>query len=391
MNRHRSNQVRAAINRRQFLGRGVALGGAVMLSPSILAACGSDDDPESGGEGGSDGGSFKLATWVFYIDGDDAAPQDAATIKAFKDATGIDVDYTVDVDDNTSFTATVQPALEKGEATGYDLVVLTSWMCDRWIRNGWAEKLDDGKLANKKNLLERLANPSWDAGRAYTLPYAEGQVGIAYFPDEVGFEITDVKDLLDERLKGKVTILSEMRDSLGMFMLSEGVDPATASVDEAKEVLKIIEEARDAGQFRKITGNSYTEDLGAQDALAAIAWSGDVVALQAENPDLNLQWVAPSAGQMSFVDTMMIPAGAKNAEQAHAWMNFLYDPKVSGPLFEYISYVSPVNGASEEMSEEARANPIINPPASAKISEFRTLTQDEADDLENAFAQATQL
>jgi spermidine/putrescine transport system substrate-binding protein len=389
MNRQRVQMMRSAISRRQFLGRGVALGGAVMLSPAILAACGDDDEPGGGGNGGGDGGSFKLATWVYYIDGDDASPQDATTIKAFKEATGIAVDYTVDVDDNVTFTATVQPKLESGDPIGYDLVVLTSWMCERWIQNGWAAELDDSKLPNKPNLLARHQNPSWDPNRAHTLPFAEGQVGIAYYPDEAGFEIADVKDLLDERVKGKVTILSEMRDTLGMFMLSEGVDPATASVDEAKEVLTLIEEARDAGQFRKITGNSYTDDLGARDAVAAIAWSGDVVALQADNPDL--QWVAPAAGQMSFVDTMMVPMGAANVDQAHAWMNYLYDPAVSGPLFEAISYVSPVEGATDQMSEEAKANPLINPPADAKISDFRILTQDEADDLENAFAQATQL
>jgi spermidine/putrescine transport system substrate-binding protein len=385
--------MRGALSRRQFLGRGVALGGAVMLSPAILAACGGDDGGGDGGDGGDggggDNGSFKLATWVFYIDGDDAAPQDAPTIKAFRDETGIDIDYTVDVDDNASFTATVQPKLEQGEAIGYDLVVLTSWMCDRWIQKGWAAELDDSKLPNKSNLLSRMADPAWDPGRKYTLPYAEGQVGIAYYPDEVGFEIKDVKDLLDPRIKGKVTILSEMRDSLGMFMLSEGIDPSTASVEEAKEALVLIEEARDKGQFRKITGNSYTDDLGARDAVAAIAWSGDVVALQAENPDL--VWVAPEAGQVSFVDTMLIPANAVNAEQAHAWMNFLYDPTVSGPLFEFISYVSPVEGAADNMSDDARSNLLINPPADAKIVEFRTLTETEADDLENAFAQATQL
>lgn len=198
-----------------------------------------------------------------------------------------------------------------------------------------------------------------------------------------------MKDLLDPRLKGKVTILSEMRDSLGMFMLSDGVDPSTASVAEAKKSLETIEKARDTGQFRKITGNSYTDDLGAKDAIAAIAWSGDVVTLQQEHEDL--VWVAPAAGQMSFVDTFVVPKAAENAEQAHAWMNYLYDPKVSGPLFEFISYVSPVEGATDNMGDDAKKSTLINPPASSKIVDFKILTETEADDLENAFAQATQL
>jgi spermidine/putrescine transport system substrate-binding protein len=388
--RRRNRLVAARLDRRQFLTRAGIFAGAVAVGPGILAACGDDDDNGgSGGGGGGGDGSFKLATWVYYIDGDDANPQDAATIKKFTADTGITVDYTVDVDDNVTFTAAVQPKLESGESIGYDLVVLTSWMCDRWIREGWAEPLDAALLPNKSNMLARHADPSWDPGRKYTLPWAEGQVGVAYYPDEVGFEMKDVKDLLDPRVKGKVTILSEMRDTLGSFMLSEGVDPSTASVDEALGVLEIIERARDDGQFRKITGNSYTDDLSARDAVAALAWSGDVVSLQAEQPDL--LWVAPAAGQMSFVDTFMVPKGAANVEQAHAWMNYVYDPAVSGPLFEFISYVSPVDGAVEEMSQAAQDDPLINPPADAKLYEFRTLSQDEADDLENAFAQATQL
>ena len=378
------------LGRRQFLGRGVALGSAIALPSGLLAACSSDKKTAgSASTTGGPGGSFKLGTWVFYIDADDANPQQSPTIKKFTSLTGTKVDYTVDVDDNESFTATVQPKLDKGEATGYDLVVLTSWMTERWIRKGWAEPLNDSLLPNKKNLLARHQNPAWDPNRAHTLPFAEGQVGIAYYPKEVGFEIKDVKDLLDPRLKGKVTILSEMRDTLGMFMLSDGLDPSKASVDDAKRSLATISKARDTGQFRKITGNSYTDDVGAKDAIAALAWSGDVVTLQKDHPDL--QWVAPKVGQMSFVDTMVIPKAAVNTAQAHAWMNFLYDPAVSGPLFEAISYVSPVEGATDHMSDAAKKNPLINPSPSTKIVDFRILTQTEADDLENAFAKATQL
>ena len=249
--------------------------------------------------------------------------------------------------------------------------------------------MDDALIPNKKNLLARHANPSWDPNRAHTLPYAEGQVGIAYFPDKVGFEIKDANDLLDARVKGKVTILSELRDSIGMFMLAAGTDPAKGSVADIMASIDTVKQARDKGQFRKITGNAYTDDLSAGDAIAAIAWSGDVVALQEQNPDL--EWVLPDSGAMSFVDTLMIPKGAKNLAQAHAWLNFLYNPDVSGPLFEAIRYVSPVTGAVDFMTDDAKKNPLINPSASAKIVEFRQLTQTESDDLENAFAQATQL
>jgi spermidine/putrescine transport system substrate-binding protein len=172
-------------------------------------------------------------------------------------------------------------------------------------------------------------------------------------------------------------------------MLSAGKDPSTGTVDDAKAAIQTIADARDKGQFRKITGNSYTDDLGAKDAIACLAWSGDIVSLQADNPDL--KWVAPKVGQMTFVDTFMVPKGAKNVDEAHSWMNYLYDPAVSGPLFEAIHYVSTVDGASKHQSAKAQADPLINPPADAKLYDFRILTQNEADDLENAFAKATQL
>ncbi len=400
MNRtQRARLVTNNINRRDFLRRAGLVSGGVLLTPSLLAACGSDGDSgggtnvtKPGGSPNTDkqvGGGMRLATWPFYIDADDSNPGDSPTIKEFKARTGVDLEYKVDVDDNSSFTAIVEPSLSSGEATGYDAVVLTSWMCDTWIRKGWAEKFDDSLIPNKKNLLARHANPSWDSNRAHTLPYAEGQVGIAYFPDKVGFEIKDANDLLDARIKGKVTILSELRDTIGMFMLAAGTDPTKADIAEVMASIDTVKKARDGGQFRKITGNSYTDDLSTGDAYAAIAWSGDVVALQAENPDL--EWVLPDSGAMSFVDTLMIPKGAKNLAQAHAWLNFLYDPEVSGPLFETISYVSPVTGAADFMSDDAKKNPLINPPASAKIVEFRQLTPTESEDLENAFVQATQL
>ena len=396
--RQRTRVVADNMDRRDFLRRAGIIGGGVMLTPALLAACSSDATTKSADPKASTGpttaiakvgGSMRLATWPLYLDASDQSPAKSKTLQDFKERSGVALEYKVDVDDNDSFTATVEPNLKKGNATGYDVAVLTSWMAARWIKNGWTEPFDDKLLPNKHNLLARLQNVKWDPNRAHTLPYAEGQVGIAYYRDEAGFDIKNVSDLLDPRLKGKVTILSEVRDTVGLFMLEAGLDPATATVEQAKTAIVTIKKARDRGQFRKITGNSYTEDLGSKDAIAAIAWSGDVAVLQEQNPDL--LWVAPAAGQMSFVDTMLIPKGAKNLAQAHAWMNFLYDPVVSGPLFEKINYVSPVQGANAYMTEKARKNVLINPPASSKIAEFRDLTETEAADLEGAFSKATQL
>ena len=373
------------LSRRDFLLRSglVALGG-----PALLSACssGTKKATADSGVGAARGGRVRVASWPLYLE-DDQDPQKAPTIANFTKKTGIAVDYKTAVDGNDSFTAKYEGELTKGNGIGFDVVVLTSWMASRWIQKGWAEKIPADAVPNKVNVLDRMADVTWDRGRVYSLPYAIGQVGIAYYPDKVGGDIASLGDLLNPKLKGKVTILSEMRDSVGLFLLADGVKPEDATVAQAKAAIAKIKAARDAGQFRKITGNSYIEDLGLGDISAAVAWSGDVASIQKDKPDL--KWVLPKDGAESFVDTMLIPIGG-NGAMAAQWMNWLYDPTVSGPLFEAISYTSPVKNAGASMSADARKNPLINPPASADIHEFRDLTEAEANELETAFAAATQ-
>jgi spermidine/putrescine transport system substrate-binding protein len=373
-----------SLGRRDFLIKAGLLG---LSGPALLAACGSSKSATTaGGAASGKGKNVSVASWPFYIE-NDQAPKDGATIKGFTAATGYDVDYQIAVEDNVSFTEKYAPDLKNKKAIGFDVVVLTSWECANWIKNGWAAEIPAAKVPNRKNLLERLAKPDFDATRKFTLPYALGQVGIAYYPDKIGFEITSMADFLKPELKGKTTILSEMRDSTGMFLLMQGVKPETATVDQMMKAIDEIKKYRDQGHFKKITGNSYTEDLDLGDTWAAIAWSGDVAAIQEKQP--GLKWVLPKEGAMSFVDTFMIPKGG-NVDAGAAWINYLYDPKVSGPLFESISYASPVTGAGDSMSDKGKNSSLVNPPATADIHEFRSLTEDEATKVEEAFAAATQ-
>lgn len=380
------------LSRRDFLVRSglLALGGS-----SVLAACSSDSGSGSGATDSAGGGSaaspakkgvVRIATWPLYIE-NDIDPQESATIKAFTKATGIKVEYSSTIDGNDSFTAKYEGDLKAGKDIGFDIVVPTSWMAARWIKNGWAQEIPSDLVPNKANVLDSLANPAWDAGRKFSLPFSIIQTGIAYYPEKVGGEIARMADFLNPKIKGKVTLLNELRDAVGLFLLADGVKPEDASIDQCLAAVAKVKAARSAGQFRKVTGNGYIEDLRLGDVAAAMAWSGDVASIQAEKPDL--KWVLPAGGAMSAVDTMIIPKGG-NAEMAAAWMNFLYDPTVSGPLFEAISYSSPVKDAGKSMSAEAASNPLINPAADADLHEFRELTDEESVTLETAFAEATQ-
>ncbi len=367
---------RPTFSRRSFL---LGAGAAAVGGPAFLAACGSGS-----GSGGS--GSVSWANWQLYIEDDNA--KTSPTLKGMAAATKLKVNYQAVIEDNSSFTAKFEGKLDKKQAIGFDLVVLTSWMASRWIKKGWAQPFDDANLPNKKNALDRHLNDAFDPGRKFSLPYAEGQTGIAYFPDKAGIEIKSLSDFLKPELKGKVSLLSELRDCGGLFLLMMGVDPGKATKAEMLAAIAEVGKLKSAGQFYAVTGNEYTDLLSRGDIVAAIAWSGDVAALQATKPEL--QWVLPADGGMSFIDQFVIPIGAKNKKGAEQVINYLYDPKVSGPLFESIQYVSPVKDAGSAMSAEAAKNPLINPPAGAKIFAFRDLEAAEETELEDAWTKATQ-
>jgi spermidine/putrescine transport system substrate-binding protein len=331
-------------------------------------------------------GKLEFANWQLYI-GDDKEPKKTPTISGFIKKYGVDVNYQPVIDDNDTFTTKYQPDLEKGNAIGFDLVVLTSWMASRWIKKGWAQKFDAANFPNKKNVLSRLADETWDPGRASSIPWAIGQTAIAYYPKKTGFKITSVEQLFDPKLKGRVTFLSEMRDTVGLIMLAMGKDPSKPVMADALAAVARVDQARKSGQLRAIKGNNYTEDLGLGDIWACIAWSGDVAALQADHPDL--EWVIPDAGAMSFVDNAMIPIGAKNKPAAEAFLNYVYDPAVAGPLYELIQYVPPVRGAGDKMTPDGAKNALVNPPPEVKLYEFGDLSEGDAAQLESAFAKAS--
>ena len=399
-----------SLSRRQFLLNAGLLAG---FGPVVLSACGdtktsgSTTDGAAGsstadtaatastvgtegtvaaGNGNGKKGVVRIAAWPFYIE-NDQNPKKAATIVNFTKATGIQVDYQLAIDDNVSFTAKFEGDLKAGKGIGFDIAEPTAWMASKWVKNGWVETIPADLVPNKANLIDSLLSPVWDPDRSKSLPYSIIQTGIAYYPDKVDGEIKSISDLFNPKLKGKITILSEMRDSVGFTLLMMGIKPADATLDEMLKACSQLAKLRDAGQFRKITGNGYIEDLGAGDTAAAMAWSGDVAGIPVDTPDL--KWIVPTEGGILSRDTLIIPKGG-NVETAAAWINYLYDPKVSGPLFEAINYGSPVKGAADFMTRAAKSNPVINPAADAPLYAWRDLTDDEQNRVEEAFVAATQ-
>ena len=371
--------------RRELLER-AALGGAALTLPGFLAACGGDGIEGAGTTAAATTGGSKtladkltISNWTLYIDIDEDTKR-YPTLEQFTEETGVEVDYIEDVNDNDEWFGKNQAALSRGQAIGRDITVLTDWMAARMVRLGYVEKLDKDAIPNASNLVDALRSPGWDPDREYSMPWQSGLTGIGYDPTKVGGEITSLAQLLeDPKLKGRVTFLTEMPDTMGLMILDGGGDPSKVVEAEFDEAIKRLQAGVDSGQIRQFTGNDYSGPLAKGDIWAAVAWSGDMVQLTADNP--NLRFVIPDAGGMIWTDNMLIPTGG-DVFTASTFMNFVYDPKVAAQIEAYVNYICPVEGAKEairEIDESLADNPLIFPDE-ATLAKVKIFDAEAADD-----------
>jgi spermidine/putrescine transport system substrate-binding protein len=380
------------LSRRGFL-RGIGATGAAAAGASLLAACGSDSGSSSSSGGSSNEKILNFANWPLYIDtkrvnGEKTYP----TIDAFQQETGIQVNYTEPINDNEEYFAKIRPVLAAGKDVGVDSFVLTDWMASKLINLNWLEKLDKSNIPNFDNLTSTLKSPNFDPNRDYSLPWQSGVTGIAY-DTSLTSPVKTISDLLtNPDLNGQITVLKEMRDTMGLILLDQGSDPADFNSEEWSSAIDTLQAAKDSGQIRQFTGNNYAQLLAKGDIKACIAWSGDIIQLQFDNP--NIVFTIPEAGGMLWSDNMLIPNNAQHPANAEAWMNYYYDPKVAAELAAWVNYICPVDGAQEEMmkiDKNLAKNPLIFPTQDdyALLSIFRGLSDAEETQFSSDFQDIT--
>jgi spermidine/putrescine transport system substrate-binding protein len=319
----------------------------VLVGSLGLVACGGGGDGGIGGGGdtsastvdasGTPSGELTISNWPLYID--------KQTVSDFEDATGVTVKYIEDVNDNAEFFGKMQPLLDKGESGGRSIFVVTDWMANKMHELGYLQNLDKSAIPNvEQNLIPSLQHPSFDENRDFSVPWQTGMTGLVVRTD-LAPDVRSICDLFDPQYKGKVEMLTEMRDTVPLVMKCMGVDVSQATEEDWLAAIDKIKQAADDGQIRRFTGNDYARDLTSGDAAAVIGWSGDAVQLQADNP--NIEFRMPTEGCMLWSDNMVIPVGAPNPAAAEAWMNYVYDPKNQAQIEAYVNYVSPVAGTKE--------------------------------------------
>ncbi|MBL1084985.1 extracellular solute-binding protein [Streptomyces actinomycinicus] len=355
------------LSRRSLLS---ALGGTAALG--ALAGCGvpaayvEPGDRAVTDESAADK-KLTWANWPLYIDTDDDDPNRRPTLDGFEKRTGISVDYAEEINDNDEFFGKISPALMNHQTTGRDLIVISDWMCARYVRLGWVQKMDRSRQPNVAEHLDPLLrSPAFDEGRLHTVPWQSGITGIAYDRRKLGREIRSVADLWAEDLKGRVTLLSGLDESFALLMQGNGVDITRWTPHDFHQVCDQIERQVHRGQIRRFTGNDYTKDLVSGDVLACQAYSGDVIQLQADNPDI--RFVVPEEGAELWSDSLMIPDRARHKANAERLIDYYYEPEVAAKLATWVNYVCPVPAARDVLADAKDAetaaladNPLIFP------------------------------
>jgi spermidine/putrescine transport system substrate-binding protein len=378
------------LSRRSVL-RGAGISALALSSPALLSACGTKGAKVAAGSCTSTDVSAKEKTisfsnWIGYVD--PVKKKDTSTLEKFQQQTGITVDYRSDVNDNEQFFSKVSPQLKDCKSTGRDVFVVTDWMAARMVDLGWIQKLDHSKIPNvDANLIDFLKSPDWDPHRDYSVPWQSGMTGICYNSDLTD-PVTSFKELLTRSdLKGKIELLTEMRDTMSFMLLLQGNDPEDFTDDDFSAAIDALQGYVDNGQIRRFAGNDYVDDMKSGDIVACEAWSGDVINLLGGDP---YKWIPPEEGFAIWTDNMLVPNMAEHKENVEALMNFYYDPVNAAKLSAWNYYFCPVQGAQQKIAQfdkSAVHSQFIFPSAKTleKGHQFKSLSEKQADKYQAQF------
>ncbi len=394
------------MSRRQQLTRRTALAGAAGIGTALgLAACAPDSEPAAteapvAPQDLSD--TEKILVWDNWTEYMDLSEDELSrpTLERFQAQTGITVEYLENYLDNDEYFAIVKDQLALGQDIGVDLVCPTEWMAARWVGNGYAQTLDAANIPNKENLAPAYLGASYDPNRDFSLPYQGVLGGIAYnkelYRELTGKEAPQtVDDLWADELNGRVVVLSEMRDTVGLIALAEGIDIASESSFTEDAYMNIIDKVQGLyadGKIRNIEGNEYTKGFRNGDYVAGIVWSGDVVQMNFSKRTKDMfGFFLPESGGTISADTFLVPIGATHKKNAETLINYYYDPANAAELAAWVNFITPVVGAKDEaikLDPELAENNLIFPSEEfLKLTHaFRALNPQE----EQTFATAWQ-
>lgn len=283
-------------------------------------------------------GRLNLYAWSEYV------PQ--SVIDAFQEETGIRVSM-------ETFSSN-EEMLAKLLAGGgsYDLIQPSEYTLEAMIREGLVEPLDHAAIPNLTNLAPEFRELPFDPGNKFSIPWMAGTVGIVVNRDLVEEEITTYDDVFQEQFRGRIVILDDAREITSWALGTLGIDINDVSDENLEKAREVM--SRWLPMVRVFDSDSPKTPLLNGDVALGIVWSGEGALLL--NEDDKFEWILPAQGAHMFVDSLAIPVGARNVDNALAFMNFILRPEISAMISEDFPYLNPNLAARELLSEEALGN-----------------------------------
>ena len=394
------------MSRRQLF-RSAGVGAGALSLGAILAACGGTSSGGGGGGGSSSGGSgidwnpdpaggLLFANWPLYIDkkkvnGEVTYP----SLEKFTQTTGIEVTYREVINSNPEFFGKIQPQLQAGQPTGWDIIVITNGpTLDQLLRLNYLTELPADKHPNfDANASDAVKDPPYDPGNKHSMAWQSGLTGIGWNPELVkqlrpsNPTITSMSDMFDPAFKGKIGMFGDAQDMPCLTMVGMGIDPAVSTPDQWQQAADKLEAQKPL--VRQYYTQNYTNALQNGDVALTMAWSGDIFQLNLEGDASGLQFCAPSEGSIIWTDNMCIPNGAANPGNAITYMDYVYQPEVQAVIEAYVEYICPVPAAKDSMDPEFANSPLIFPSADdlAKTHVYYTFKTPEEEQQWNALFQ----
>jgi spermidine/putrescine transport system substrate-binding protein len=339
-----------------------------MSLASILAACGGGSSGGTGSGGTAvdwnkaPGDTVDFANWPLYIDKTKDASGNVVhpSLESFTKATDIQVHYEEAIQDNAEFFGKLQPQLQAGQDTGWDIIVITNGReFTALTANQWVTPLDTSKRPNfDANAASWAKDPAYDPGNKYSMAWQSGITNIGYNKNLVKAPITTMDDLADPSKVPPNSVGMLKGDMPDWVMVNLGIDPGTSGPSEWREAAAWLQKQKDSGVVRQYYDQGYADDLTAGNLAATMAWSGDVLYYNTWSGYDNLVFVPPgpdgTKAALLWIDNMMIPAHAANPQGALMLMDYVYKPEVAQMITEWVLYMSPVPAVQQLIAQHAK-------------------------------------
>ena len=247
----------------------------------------------------------------------------------------------------------------KNGGISVDVIIPSDYMIQRMIKENMLLKLNFENIPNAGKVDSQFQNPAYDPTGEYSVPYTWGTVGILYnskYVDEA--DVTGWELLWNEKYAGKILMIDNSRDAMGIAQYMLGYDVNTSNKEELQECAELLAKQRPLVQ-QYVMDQIYST-MQNEEAYIAVYYAGDCMLMMEENEDL--RFYLPESQKFNlFTDAMCIPNCCEEKDAAERFINFLCDPEISGANMDYICYASPISEAKDYMEEYLAESEVIYP------------------------------